>query len=194
MSRRDGAYSKYLRRGKNKLQGPKNKPFSRPKGKHDWTPSGYNYMGPGNVMDDAPAQNFADEFAVQHDTAYGEFSLQNPGQDPKYVYVEGADDVFENQMALTRETWSEEAAYQIFRGKRKLSEFGLLPRKRLQKWTHKDGSLYNMDEGTQAHYSIWSIGETPTVCGSVKHANNAHNLSVMPNNKGMLTCLNLPLL
>jgi hypothetical protein len=146
MSRRSGEYAKKLRRGKNKLQGPENVRYQRPKGSADWTPPGYNYMGPGNVVDNAPAQNFADEYARQHDQAYGEFEWQT-GRNPKYEYVVGADDVFEEQMSNTREGFYQELAYQAFRAKRKAAEIGLIPTSRVHKMSKKR-SFLNMDQGT----------------------------------------------
>ncbi|KAF0752888.1 hypothetical protein AaE_005876 [Aphanomyces astaci] len=122
---KSGTYIKKLRGEKRKLQGPENIRHARPKTSGDWTPNGYNYMGPGNVLDNAPAQNFADEFALQHDQAYGDFQDQT-GRNPKYLYLKGADDIYENQMANTRDNVYEEIAYQTFRIKRKVRKSFIL--------------------------------------------------------------------
>lgn len=157
MPRRPGGFTR-LRGGRRKIQGPQNKRYNRPKGKHDWTMQGYNYLGPGNAMDGAPAQSFADEYAVQHDEEYGRFTSQY-GINPKYVYVDGVDDEFEKRMENTRDDFASEIAYQAFRAKRKAAEWGVLPRKRLHKMSLKRefyhiDSFPNMDQGTQVHYTI----------------------------------------
>lgn len=157
MSRYNGGYAKKLRGPKRKIQGPANARYSRMKGAWDFTPPGYNYMGPGNVVDTAPGQSFADEYAIEHDNAYGDFQAQY-GQDPKFVYVQGADDVFEDKMKDAREDFPSEMAFQIFRMKRMAAQYGLIPSRHLnrrspqQNWFQLGSSLTNMDEGT--HYSI----------------------------------------
>jgi len=146
-----------LRHGKNKVQGPQNRRYNRPKNSNDWTPSGYNYMGPGNVLDDAPAQDIADEYAHLHDTQYGEYEA-NTGNNPKFAFIAGIDDIFEENMNRVREeALPNEVAYQIFRAKRKLAEFGAIPyryhhpvSKALtyhQLW-HEPSSHSKMTEGT----------------------------------------------
>ncbi|KAF0703962.1 hypothetical protein AaE_015172, partial [Aphanomyces astaci] len=100
-------------------------------------------MGPGNILDGAPAQNFADEFALEHDTLYGEFEKET-GQNAKYVWVEGIDDVFVEKMAMTRYNAYEEGAYQAFMFKRKLADSGIIPKAKFHK--KKQGSFSKMDE------------------------------------------------
>lgn len=150
MSRRSGTFLKKLRGAKKKLHGPENIRYSRKKGSGDWTPAGYNYMGPGNVIDNAPAQNFADEYAMRHDQAYGDYEWQT-GRNPKYEYVIGADDVFEEQMSNTRDDMYQELGYQTFRAKRKAAELGIIPTGRVHKMSRRR-SFPNMDEGTHCSF------------------------------------------
>ena len=169
---------------KRKIQGPQNVRYQRRKGTDDWTPSGYNYMGPGNAMDGAPAQNFADEFAHEHDTLYGEYQQQT-GRNAKYEYVIGADDVFEQKMSNTRSNMYEEMGFQTFRAKRKLAEFGIIPTGRLNKMSkRKEFSFINMEQGT--HFSKCLLTLASEAAGLPKI-----HMCLKQNNDGLLLLLQI---
>lgn len=53
----------------------------------DFTLHGYNYMGPGNPMDEFPPTNADDQLALEHDTSYtssAHYTKWTPG-DAKFV-------------------------------------------------------------------------------------------------------------
>jgi|688.fasta_scaffold1160186_2 hypothetical protein len=51
-----------------------------------FTPKGYNYLGPGNVIDEFRPLNEADSAAYQHDRDYGIY--EDIGINPKFYWVE----------------------------------------------------------------------------------------------------------
>lgn len=68
----------------------------RPRGHlFDWRVPGYNYLGPGNDIDDYDAVDEADEAARRHDIRYGEYSEQ--GHRP-YIEYNDADEDFIHDM------------------------------------------------------------------------------------------------
>lgn len=95
----------------------------RRKGKYDWTVPGYNYMGPGNVVDNLAGTNAADNAARRHDMAYTH--LQEEGINPYLTYSK-ADDDFIEAMDV-QDGIVPFVASSVFRGKRLASQLGLLP-------------------------------------------------------------------
>lgn len=99
--KRKGAYNNvrskkqkttYTGLGKRK-RGSDGKPLLRPKGPGDWSLPGYNYIGPGNPVDDYEPVDEDDRLAMEHDNAYTR--IQQEGEDPYYKYSE--DDEYARQ-------------------------------------------------------------------------------------------------
>lgn len=122
------------------IHGPYQKRYVRPRGLGYLVP-GTNYLGPGNPMDGAPPQSFADEAAQEHDTLYGEFEEQT-GRNPKYEWITGADDVFVDRLE-DDDSLSAMAAKAIFKTKRKFAELGLIPTSHVNKWSRVVGIHYS---------------------------------------------------
>ena len=61
----------------------------RAKSRGDWTLPGYNYLGPGNPVDDFPPQNEDDAIARDHDMDYQD--ILDSGQNP-YLRYSNADE------------------------------------------------------------------------------------------------------
>lgn len=102
----------------------------RAKGRGDWTMPGFNYMGPGNVMDDAPPTNRDDFQAQKHDEQYTEYLKK--GEDPYWNWNDADEEFIEN----VGETWTGTAAKKIFQGKRALSKLHALGHIRSTRHNH----------------------------------------------------------
>jgi hypothetical protein len=62
-----------------------------------FTVPGFNYLGPGNPLDNGPPTNRVDEVARQHDLRYSEAQLlfeQNHDSEEVFKYIQEADDSF----------------------------------------------------------------------------------------------------
>lgn len=105
----------------------------RPKGKGDWTVPGYNYLGPGNRLDDYPATNEDDAAALTHDKAYDEYISQ--GQDPYWNYNE-ADQEFLDKVGTTYPGKLAWAIFQLKKGLSKAQILGTLTSQFATKYEH----------------------------------------------------------
>lgn len=81
-------------------------------------PPGYSYLGPGNPMDNGPAQNKNDWVAQKHDDAYGRHYLTT-GQDPVKNWVK-ADEDFLKEIEV--DGLASLGAKAIFKGKKALKD------------------------------------------------------------------------
>jgi hypothetical protein len=62
----------------------------RSKGPGDWTLKGYNYLGPGNPIDEFGTMDEDDAIAKKHDKAYQD--IIDSGQDPYWKYSNADED------------------------------------------------------------------------------------------------------
>lgn len=123
------------------IQGPENERYVRARDQGYLYP-GTNYLGPGNKMDGAPAQSFADEAAYQHDTDYQDFE-EATGRNPKLEYILPADDEFLARLE-DDDTLPAQLAKITFKTKRALSQVGIIPRSHYKKRKRTGSSLFNM--------------------------------------------------
>ena len=62
----------------------------RPKGSGDFSLKGYNYLGPGNIVDEFYPTDMDDAIAKRHDRAYQ--NIIDSGQDPYWKYSNADED------------------------------------------------------------------------------------------------------
>lgn len=92
----------------------------RAKTRGDWTLPGYNYLGPGNALDDYPPTNEDDRLALKHDQAYSQYIEQ--GYDP-YWNFNDADQEFLDYVGAT---FPGKLAWAVFQVKKGLSHAHVL--------------------------------------------------------------------
>ena len=72
------------------MRGNNKRKFDDRHRKRGWTLPGYNYMGPGNSLDNGPPTSADDNVAMEHDHAYQKYL--DAGQDPYWNYNQADED------------------------------------------------------------------------------------------------------
>ena len=101
----------------------------RKKGKGDWSLPGYNFIGPGNPLDNAEPTSRGDQLALTHDKEYEKLIQQK--MDPYYNWNQADEDFLngiQNEWSgkNIKNTYGEFLGHTFFHGKRKAHQMGLI--------------------------------------------------------------------
>lgn len=142
------------------MRGAENK---KKRSRRGWVPFGYKYLGPGNDLDRGEPTMHSDRMAQKHDWFYKFHEME--GINPKYNWVTEDDDFLED--IKNEKDWGARVAAAIFRGKKRLAQWGLLDKQPPAKWqktqSENDWNVWNkasfnkkLEEADNTFHITWS--------------------------------------
>lgn len=128
---------------------------SRPRPYRGWVLPGYNYLGPGNDLDNGEPTNESDAAAQRHDVEYDKY--QKEGQDPYWNWNK-ADETFLSETEAAKD-YGGRLGHLFFSGKKRAHSLGFI------------GRLPDLDKRRRLQSNARTSVQTPSLLNSPASTN-----------------------